>query len=119
MNIKDIIRKAITEALLKMNIDNVDVELEVPGDKSNGDYATNVAMKLASYMKQNPKEIANTIKDHISTNEYIENIEVAGPGFLNFFLKKTALFNLIEEVIKQSGNYGKSNIGQGQKINVE
>lgn len=119
MNIKDIIKEAIAVALSKEGIENANVVLEVPHDKSNGDYATNVAMQLASTLKQSPREIANKIKENLTTNEYIEKVESAGPGFLNFYVKKQSLFYLINDVISQGDDYGRGNIGNGKKINVE
>lgn len=119
MNIKDKIKLAITESLSSLNINNVNIVLEIPNDKANGDYATNIAMQLASTLKQNPREIASKIKENIESNDYLEKIEIAGPGFLNFFIKKNALFGLINEVISQGDNYGKSEYGKGQEVNVE
>lgn len=119
MNIKDIIKEAIEESLNKIGIANIDIFLETPSDKNNGDYATNVAMQIASTLKQNPREIANKIKEAIKEDTYIEKIEIAGPGFLNFFIKKNNLFRLIEDVIEQGDSYGKSTIGNGKRIDVE
>ena len=119
MNIKEEIKKIILKALEKMEITNIDVVLEIPNDKKNGDYATSVAMQLSSLMKKNSIAIANEIKDLIETSEYIDKIEIAGPGFLNFYINKKILLNLIPEVLEQKEDYGRSKIGNGQKINVE
>jgi arginyl-tRNA synthetase len=119
MYIKEEIKIIIEEALKQMNINDIDVILDIPNEKKNGDYATNVAMKLASKLKKNPVEIANEIKQIIRVNEYIEKIEIAGPGFLNFFINKKILFNVINDVLKKDKDYGKSEIGAGEKINVE
>lgn len=119
MNIKDIIKEKIIKSLSKMDIFEVMVDLEVPSDKKNGHYATNIAMQLASSLKQNPMDIATNIKEMIKNDEYIEKIEVAKPGFLNFFIKKDKLFDVIEEVIDLGDDYGKSQMGEGKRINVE
>ena len=87
MNIREEIKKIILKTLEKMKITNIDVVLEIPNDKKNGDYATSVAMQLSSLMKKNSIAIANEIKDLIETSEYIDKIEIAGPGFLNFYIK--------------------------------
>ncbi len=62
------------------------VELTVP-DESFGDYSTNIAMKLAKELGKNPREIAEAIKDELLADDSIKNIQIAGPGFINFYLK--------------------------------
>ena len=115
---KDNLIKALKEALEKLNINDMEIDLSIPKDSKNGDYSTNVAMKLASVLKKNPLEIANEIKDNISS-EFIRSTEVAAPGFINFFVKNDYLYDLINEIIKLKENYGKSNIGKGQSYNIE
>lgn len=119
MNIKENIKQTVNEALTKMNIKEKEVILEVPNDKGNGDYATNIAMQLSALLKKNPRDIAKEIKDNITANNYIDKIEIAGPGFLNFFINKSSLFTVVNDVLEQGDNYGRSNIGNGKKINVE
>lgn len=118
MDIKEIVRGKIAKSLQGMGLE-ANIVVEIPNDKVNGDFATNIAMQLASLLKKNPKEIAQQIKDAIGEDEYIERIEVAGPGFLNFYLKKSAMFSLIKDVITKGDDYGKSIIGEGKKIDVE
>ena len=115
---KDNLVNIIKEALTKLDVDNVDIDISIPKDSNNGDYSTNVAMKLASVLKKNPVEIANSIKDNISS-ELINKIEIAGPGFINFFVKNDYLYDLINKVIKEDSDYGKSNIGKGKSYNIE
>lgn len=119
MNIKENIKEIIEQALLKMNIGDIKVEVEIPSAKKNGDYASNVAMKVAASSKQNPREIATIIKEAIDNNDYIEKIDIAGPGFLNFFTKKKALFDIVGEAINDGDEFGKSTIGKGKRLNVE
>ncbi len=116
---KDILKNDIKEALKKINIDNYkDIIIDIPKDKNNGDYSCNIAMQLAKMLQRAPHLIAEDIKLNINDIN-IEKIEIAGPGFLNFFVKKDYLLENINNVLKLGSNYGKSNIGQNKKINLE
>lgn len=116
---KSILINEIKKALAKLNVtEEVTIEVTKPAQKENGDYATNIAMKLAKILHKNPLEIANIIKESIS-NENIINIEIKSPGFINFFVKKEYLLENINTVLKEKENYGRSNIGYGKKINIE
>lgn len=116
---KTILKEEISKALNKMNVDaNIDILIDIPQDKSHGDYSSNIAMQLTKVLKCNPNVIANNIKDNIN-NELINKIEIAGPGFLNFYVKKDYLFDNINNVIKMNDDYGKCNLGNGKKINIE
>jgi arginyl-tRNA synthetase len=119
MDIKNCIKDILEESLSKLEISKINIEIEVPADKKNGDFSSNVAMKAASLLKQNPRDIANKIKESIGQNTYINKIEVAGPGFLNFYTNKKALFNIINEVIELDEDFGRSNLGDGIKLDVE
>ena len=112
--IEEILKKAITS--LGISVDKV----EITSSKSteNGDFSTNVAMKLASALKKNPIDIANDIKENISS-DLINKVEIAGPGFINIFVKNEYLYGLIQDVIDRNDNYGRSDIGKGEKYNIE
>ena len=81
---KEELKKIISNAL-DNKIMEEDIAIEVPKDKKNGDFSTNVAMKLSKQFQKSPVEIANMIKDNIN-NENIDKIEIAGPGFINFYV---------------------------------
>ncbi len=117
MDIKKVLKEQIQKAL-EITIDQNDINIEIPQIKSHGDYSTNIAMQLAKKLKQSPMEIANKIKDKINDTN-ISKIEVLPPGFINFFLKKDYLLDNINKVLEQQENYGRSNLGQKEKINVE
>src|SRR5699024_6338073 len=86
----------------------------------HGDFATNIAMKLAKIAKMPPRQIAETIVKHLNQETgSIEKVEIAGPGFINFFMKDTFLENVVEAVLEAGSNYGKSNSGEGERIQVE
>lgn len=116
---KEILKQAIKDALNKIGInDDIDILISLPKDKNNGDYCSNIAMQLASLLKTNPREIATKIVENIN-DENIIKIDIADPGFLNFFVKKDYLFNNINNVIEMKDTYGKCNLGNNEKVNIE
>lgn len=115
---KDRIKDIITKALNKIDIEDVEIDISIPKETINGDYSTNIAMKLASKLKENPMEIANRIKNNID-DSVISKIEIKAPGFINFFVKNDYLYELINNIIKLEDDYGKSDIGKGKSYNIE
>lgn len=115
---KEILKNAIEKALAKLNVSNVEIEISKPALQENGDYSSNIAMKLARVLKKNPLEIANEIANNIS-DDNITKVEVKAPGFINFFVSKNYLFENINKVLEEREKYGSSNIGNGKKINIE
>ncbi|WP_128895520.1 arginine--tRNA ligase [Longirhabdus pacifica] len=96
------------------------IHLEKPKDETHGDYATNVAMQLTKIARKNPREIAQSIQQHIDMEKaHIKKMEIAGPGFLNFYMNKAYLHQVIHEVVEQAEHYGRSTIGSGKKVQVE
>ncbi len=93
--------------------------IEIPKEEKFGDLATNIAMVVSSYFKRPPREIAESLKEELISQEEIEKIEVAGPGFLNFFFSKGFWQKVLKEVLDKKEEYGKSNIGKGKKVLVE
>lgn len=120
MNFKEILKEDILKSLNKLNLEKTKEEIiiEIPKTPINGNYSTNIALALASELKKSPREIANAIKMNFSSN-IISKVEVAGPGFINFFINKECLYNVLNEILDKKKNYGKSNIGQNKKINIE
>lgn len=118
------LEKEIKEAVLKANLaeekEIPEVALESPKIKTHGDYATNIAMKLAKIAKKAPRQIAESIVQNLDEgSSSIEKIEIAGPGFINFFMKDTFLEDVVESVLKLKEDYGKSTTGEGKRIQVE
>ena len=96
------------------------IELDVPKQTQHGDYATNLALALSRRLKRNPLEIAKQIEQQIKDpNNVIERIEIAGPGFMNFFIRPGAWTEVIAEIFQQSEAYGRQDLGQGKKVQVE
>ena len=103
----------------EINYDEFKVNIEIPKDNKNGDYSTNVAMQLTRILRKNPQLIAKEIVEKIDREaSNIEDIQIAGPGFINIFMKKGTLGAIINKVIEQDENYGRSK-GEGKSIDVE
>ena len=120
MSIKEEIQEIINDSLINCNI-NIEKEkiiISPPKDSKFGDYSTNIAMVLTKELHKNPMEIAEDIKNNISS-QIIEKIEIVKPGFINIYLTKKRLTSEINKIIKENKNYGKSNIGNNQKIDIE
>ncbi len=97
-----------------------DFIVEIPADPSNGDFATNIAMVGAKVFKQSPKIIAQKIVDNVVLDDtYFDRCEIAGPGFINFFLNGTWFKEAIIAVLGEENHYGKTNFGLNKKVLVE
>ena len=96
------------------------IEVELTRDPGHGDYASNIAMILASQAKKNPREIAKIVLEGIEDCDgVLEKVEIAGPGFLNFFVREGGLTTLLEAVERQGDRYGSSDLGKGRRVQVE
>lgn len=94
--------------------------IEVPADRAHGDLAANVAMVSARALHRAPRQIAEAILAHLSLEgTYLERAEVAGPGFLNFFLSPAFYAAVVGEVLEAGDQYGRSDFGGGKKVMVE
>ncbi|WP_339148097.1 MULTISPECIES: arginine--tRNA ligase [unclassified Sutcliffiella] len=114
------IKASVLKAGLATEEQIPDVVLETPKDKANGDYSTNMAMQLARVSKKAPRMIAEEIvKNFDQSKASIEKIDIAGPGFINFYMDNAYLTELIPTILNEGSNYGRSNVGNGEKINVE
>ncbi len=93
---------------------------EIPADRNNGDYSANAAFMLSKALRMPPRKIAEEIQSKINLdNTYFEKCEIAGPGFINFFLKNEFYADVLSDIDTLGDNYGKSDFGNGKKINVE
>ncbi|WP_433745486.1 arginine--tRNA ligase [Falsibacillus pallidus] len=114
------IKAAVIKAELAAEDQVPEVILETPKDKAHGDYSTNMAMQLTRIARKAPKMIAEAIIENFdSSKASIEKIEIAGPGFINFYMNNSYLTDLIPTVLKAGDDYGKSDAGKGEKIQVE
>jgi arginyl-tRNA synthetase len=97
-----------------------DIEVEIPKIATYGDFSTNIAMVAASIQKMPPRNIAKTILKYIEDPGHIlAKSEIAGPGFINFFIKTEAWHPVLRKIHQENVTYGASNIGKGKKIQVE
>ncbi|WP_404469151.1 arginine--tRNA ligase [Sutcliffiella horikoshii] len=118
--LKEEIKASVLKAGLATEEQIPAVVLETPKDKANGDYSTNMAMQLARVAKKAPRMIAEEIvKNFDQSKASIEKIDIAGPGFINFYMNNAYLTDLIPTILKAGSDYGRSNVGNGEKINVE
>ena len=122
-SIENKLKQCITDGLKKafdIEVGNDSIVIEIPKDKSHGDYSTNTAMKFAKQLKNNPRNIAETLINNMDLEAGdIEKCEIAGPGFINFTLKSDTLANIIKTVLEKKEHYGENNVGNGIKVNVE
>ena len=97
-----------------------DFIVEVPANKANGDYSSNAAMAWARDLHKAPRMIAQTLVDRmVLSDTFIEKCEIAGPGFLNFYLCDSFNACIIEDILEKGEKYGCSDYGKGTKVNVE
>ena len=96
------------------------LNIEIPKDPKMGDYSSTCAMRLAKTLHQNPKLIAETVAEGLKGKlPEAETIEIAGPGFINFRMKKSALASVINTILDAGDSYGRNNTGEGKRILVE
>ena len=94
--------------------------VEIPADRANGDFSTNAAMTWARELKNAPKKIADAIIAEVSLEgTYFERVEVAGPGFINFYLGDRYYADILKDIRAKGKDYGRSDYGKGKRINVE
>jgi len=116
------IQNLIKDAMKNLSIEIGDISLEHPADLSRGDYSTNMAMVVAKSVKNNPKALAEKIVTEIlrlNLDKNIEKVEVAGAGFINFYLSRKFFAKSIEEILNEAGNVGRNKVLAGQKIMLE
>lgn len=121
--LKIIIENAINKAMASGDLPEAEIpqfNIEKPANKDNGDYSTNVAMAGARAFKKAPKMIAEAIAKYLELGGTVfEKVEIAGPGFMNFFLSQKFYCDILKDVFACGENYGKSDYGKGKKILVE
>ncbi len=122
MNIFDEIKQQVNLIATKLfNIlpNQKQLSVELPKNLEHGDLSTNIAMLLAKILARNPLEIANLIKQELEKLDYIEQINVAAPGFININLKADIWYQTLATIITQGTNFGDSNLGKKEAINIE
>jgi arginyl-tRNA synthetase len=110
---------ALPEAQVPADARNVSVEVENTRDPQHGDFASNLAMRLAKATRQNPRKLAEVLVRLLPASPAVAKVEVAGAGFINFFLSKDAYHAEIGKMLKEGREYGRSLIGAGRSVQVE
>ena len=125
MDIKELLAAAVVRAAAAAMDEGIlpkaelpEVLLETPPEKSFGDYATNFAMQAARSLKANPRKIAEAVIARLEM-PWLDRAQIAGPGFINFYLKQEWLYALLQEILDQGEVYGNTTAGQRQKVQVE
>jgi arginyl-tRNA synthetase len=111
----------LTQAAKSLGVDSasLSIQLERPKSADHGDFATNLAMMLAKPLRQNPRAIAESLIQALPASEYVAKVEIAGAGFINFFLNGQARHGVIAQIREQGDRFGHNNAGQQRKVQVE
>ncbi len=94
-------------------------QIERTRDKQHGDFASNIALLLAKPAQRNPRELAEQIIAHLPASELINKVEIAGPGFINFFLNPAVRYQVIQDILQAGQQYGHSQLGAGKTLHLE
>lgn len=116
LKLKELIKSALKN--LDVEVDLNSIVIERSKDKNHGDYATTIALQLARSLHKSPREIANQLISYLK-EDFISNVEIAGPGFINFFVKSDSLGSVIKNIIDLGDEYGQLTNSSNEKINVE
>lgn len=126
MNIIEQVKQTLVEEIeasikkAKLANDIPEIKIEIPKDVKNGDYSTNIAMVLTKIAKRNPREIAQAIVDHLDASKaHVKKVDIAGPGFINFYLDNQYLTDIIPEAIQKGDQFGKAEESKNKNILLE
>jgi arginyl-tRNA synthetase len=120
VKVPETIRSALVHAAAQLGVSDVDVTIERPRDPTHGDLATNLALTLAKQLGQKPRAVAERLVAALDlSSSVVRKTEIAGPGFINFFLAESQVVGVLPSIIAAGADYGKSDVGQGRNINVE
>ena len=116
LKLKELIKLGLKELGVEVELNQIVIERSK--DKSHGDYATTVALQMARTLHKSPRDIALELVKHLNA-DYISKTEIAGPGFINFFVKSDSLSSIIKTIVEQDEHYGESKEEHNERINVE
>src|SRR5699024_10414197 len=118
--LKATIKQAVLEAGLAQEEEIPAIVLEKPKEEAHGDFATNIAMQLARVARKAPRQIAEDILAKFDKEKAnVRNMEIAGPGFINFFMAEDFLGDIVPTILEQKDAYGRSNVGENKRVQVE
>ncbi len=107
------------DQLLPEAVDPESISVERSRDESHGDFASNLALTLAKAARTNPRELADKLVAALPEDPAVEKVEIAGPGFINFFLNLASLNSVVADILTRGSEYGRSDLGAGRKILLE
>lgn len=116
---KDTLITLIQQSLSALSISSNDIQLTRTKDSTHGDFATNIAMILSKQLSLKPRELAEKIVAHLPASPIVQKVEIAGPGFINFFLVRESEHAAIEKTMTLGEKFGCTDIGKNQKIHIE
>ncbi len=125
MNVQEItlkLKASLKEILVELGYfdEAIEINIEIPKDKTNGDFSSNVAMKYARVARKAPKMIAEEIVSKVNHDTLsLQKVEIAGPGFINFYIQTSLLTNTINIINKEQENYGNLDMGENEHYNIE
>ena len=120
MKAHDAIRAALARAAERLGAPDAEIALERPKDPAHGDVATSLALTLAKRLKAKPREVAQRLLDALEPPPgLVKKTDIAGPGFINFFLADTVIAGVLPAILEAGAEYGRSNAGHGTSVNVE
>ncbi|WP_003542708.1 arginine--tRNA ligase [Desulfotomaculum nigrificans] len=113
------IAKAVDEGAINP-VETPEIVIEVPREKEHGDFATNLAMQLARSAKMAPRKIAEAVVENLDlAGTRVARVEIAGPGFINFYLEPSWVYDVVPLIVQEDRNYGRVELGNGRKVQVE
>jgi arginyl-tRNA synthetase len=116
-HIAQLIESALTE--LQLTVETPRIQIDATKDKQHGDFACNIALMLAKSAGRKPRELAEQIVAALPTSNQITKIEIAGPGFINFFLSANAFYSVITDILAAGNNFGRADVGRGKRVIIE
>jgi len=121
-SIEDLIDQAINKLKQQDVLDaslQPKIQVTRTRDVTHGDFASNIAMMLAKPAGRNPRELAQALVDALPENEHVHKVEIAGPGFINFFLHQQTTLDIIRTILDRGDRFGTSEVGHGEKVQIE
>ncbi len=120
LQVQSYLKPKIEEALQKLKYPTINYQFDKPKLDAHGDLSINLAMLLASELKQNPLQIAQQIVAELSVErDWIEKVEIAGPGFINFFFATKVLQNMVSQILEEGNKYGRFHFAKGKEAQIE
>jgi arginyl-tRNA synthetase len=117
---KELLINLIDESLTKMGINARDkIQIDYTKDRAHGDFSCNIAMLLAKTSGRKPRDLAQDIVSHIPAHSALKQVQMAGGGFINFFMQPEAFHSLLHKIYHQKSHFGHSKVGEGRKVHIE